>query len=336
MRTPALPWWHPDELARRRPFLEARTRVMAAVRQFFAARDFVEVETPILQISPGMEVHLQPFATPLNAPFEATAAPRYLHTSPEFAMKKLLAGGVPRLYQVARVFRNGERSDTHHPEFTMLEWYRAGATWEDLADDLEALLPACGETRPILRLPMAEAFERFCGIDLLATIASPEDPEPPAAALLAEAQRLNVRCDPAARWEDVFFALMLNRIEPELERLGPVILSHWPACTAALSRRTPGDPRTCDRFELYVNGLELANAFGELTDAAEQRRRFQQDMDLRHRLYGSRLPVDEDFLAALEHGLPDPCAGIALGLDRLVMVVSGAKRIDQVLWAPVA
>lgn len=336
---PAQPWWHPEALARRRPYLEARARVVAGIRAFFTERGFLEVETPCLQVAPGMEVHLRAFATELTDALDRVPPRRlYLHTSPEFAMKKLLAGGLPRIFQMARVFRNGDISPTHSPEFTMLEWYRAGATYTDLMDDVEALFAACGEKRPVERLSVAEAFVRHCeGLDILGTVADPFAAEPPPEALRAAAARLGVHVGEGDGWEDAFFHIFLARIEPHLGLDGPVILYDWPACMAALSRRKPSDPRVCERFEVYVGGLELANAFGELTDAAEQRRRFEDSMAAKRRLYGPEAawPVEEDFLAALEHGLPDPCAGIALGVDRLVMVLTGAAAIEDVLWAPV-
>jgi lysyl-tRNA synthetase class 2 len=240
---------------------------------------------------------------------------------------------------MARVFRDGDISPTHSPEFTMLEWYRAGATYTNLMDDTEALFAACGETRPVERLSVAEAFRRHAGgLDILGTVSDPFAAEPLPEALKAAAAAIGVYVGEGDGWEDAFFHIFLDRIEPRLGLEGPVILYDWPACMAALSRRKPSDPRVCERFEVYVNGLELANAFGELTDPAEQRRRFEHSMQAKQRLYGAAAvwPVEEDFLAALEHGLPDPCAGIALGVDRLVMVLTGAQRIEDVLWAPVA
>jgi elongation factor P--(R)-beta-lysine ligase len=335
-------WWHPEELARRRPFLDVRARVVAAVRAFFAARDFVEVETPALQVSPGLEPHLTAFSTELLEPGEGSR-PRHLHTSPEFAMKKLLVGGVPRLFQLARVFRNGERGRTHHPEFTMLEWYRAGATYCDLMDDCETLLREAApryrwqghEADPSaswLRLTVAEAFERWTGIDLLATA---PDPERPSLSRLADAARpLGIAPREGDTWDDLFFRIFLERIEPKLGVGAPAILYDYPISMAALARPKKEDPRLAERFELYVCGLELANAFGELTDAAEQRRRFARDRAAKEARYGFSYPVDEDFLAALELGMPES-AGIALGIDRLVMLAAGADRIEDVLWAPV-
>lgn len=336
-------WWSPENLAKRRGFLETRSRVLAATRAVFAARDFVEVETPALQRSPGLEPHLKAFATLLEAPGEAPR-PLYLHTSPEYAMKKLLVAGMPRIYQLAHCFRNGERGATHSPEFTMLEWYRAGASYLDLVADCEALLRAaaaplltwqgrvCDPHAAWQRLSVPEAFARFCGIDLFAT--APE-PEVPSLDLLAEAaQPLGIAPHAGDAWEDLFFRIFLSEIEPKLGIGAPTVLYDYPIAMAALARAKPGDARLCERFELYVCGLELANAFGELTDAQEQRRRFAGDQAKKRALYGEAYPVDEDFLAALEHGLPES-AGIALGFDRLVMLAAGANHIDEVLWAPV-
>lgn len=342
-------WWRPEAFAVRRGTLELRVRAVGAVRAFFAARDFVEVETPCLQVSPGLEPHLQAFATALRDPWGGADRPLYLHTSPEFTMKKLLVAGVPRLYQLARVFRNAERSATHHPEFTMLEWYRAGGTLDELMADTEELTRACARAAgverlrrgaaecdpfaPWERLSVAEAFVRHAGIDVLATAPDPWAPDRDA--LARAAAGIGVSASPSDSWEDVFFKVMLDRIEPHLGYGRPTILHSYPVSMAALSRPSPADPRVAERFEAYGCGVELCNAFGELTDPAEQRRRFAADMDLKQRLYGERYPIDADFLAALEHGMPDS-AGIALGFDRLVMLLAGAEAIDDVLWAPVA
>jgi len=348
MAEPRDGWWRPDRFARKREFLASRGRVAEAVRGFFRDAGFVEVETPALQVSPGLEPHLVAFETGLDEPGDGVR-PRYLHTSPEFAMKKLLVAGVPRLFQLARVFRNSERGPTHHPEFTMLEWYRANADYRDLMEDCETLLRralAAGggsafgwqgrnadPTKPWQRLSVAEAFERWCGIDLLATA---PDPASPSLARLAEAARpLGIAPHAGDDWEDLFFRIFLARIEPELGQGTPTILYDYPISMAALARPKPEDPRLAERFELYVCGLELANAFGELTDAAVQRRRFEADQERKRARYGFSYPIDEDFLAALALGMP-PSAGIALGFDRLVMLATGATDIEDVLWAPVA
>lgn len=330
------PWWHPEAVAARLPHLRVRARVVATLRRYFDSRGFLEVETPCLQRAPGMETHLQAFATELADPFGGPPTRLYLHTSPEFAMKKLMAGGLPRLYQMARVWRNGERSPTHSPEFTMLEWYRAGASLADLMDDCDAILSETGVcARPAERLSVDDAFRRWAGFSVLETVEDPDSPDPDPRTLQAAAARLGHEARQGERWEDMFFRLMLEYVEPNLGRDGRATILHsWPACMAALSRRDPADARVAERFELYYQGIELANAFGELTDPVEQRRRFEHDMALKERLYGERWPVDEDFLAALEFGLPDS-AGIALGLDRLVMLAAGVEDIEQVLWAPV-
>ncbi len=340
--------WHPEQLARRRPYLQARGRIQAALRSWFVEQGFFEVETPALQVSPGMEPHLQAFATELKDGASGGAT-RYLHTSPEFAMKKLLVGGEAKIFQFARTFRNGESSPTHHPEFTMLEWYRAGEGYQRLMEDCAALLRIASEAAgaealrwgdhridpkiPPERISVADAFRLFAAIDLLAT--TRDNPSDPAVDLLArEATRIGIVAHDGDRWEDVFFRILFERIEPELAKRGAVILDRYPISMAALSRPCADDPLVAERFELYVGGLELANAFGELTDAEIQRARFEGDMALKQKLYGLRYPIDEDFLAALEFGLPD-CSGIALGFDRLVMLATGAAHIDDVVWLPV-
>ncbi|HXP12992.1 MAG TPA: EF-P lysine aminoacylase EpmA, partial [Stellaceae bacterium] len=341
------PWWRQDVFASRAANLQMRGAMLRATRQFFESQGFAEVETPALQASPGLEPHLKAFATSLEEP-GAGKRRIFLHTSPEFAMKKLLAAGVPLLFQLAHAFRNAERSDTHHPEFMLLEWYRAGATYRDLMKDCEALLrhtlKAAGRTsftykgksadpaQAWQRLSVAEAFERFAGIDLLATAPNPLKP---ALKLLAKAAKpLGISPHRGDSWEDLFFRIFLERIEPNLGSPAPTLLYDYPLSMAALARAKPGDPRLAERVELYVCGLELANGFSELTDAREQRARFARDRSAKRRIYGLAYPVDEDFLAALEAGLPES-AGMALGFDRLVMLASGASRIDEVLWAPV-
>lgn len=329
------PVWHPDVLSGRLPFLRRRSELTRATRHFFEARGYTEVETPYAVPVPGEEVHLRAFATTRHH-HDGRAEPLWLHTSPEFAMKRLLVGRAGPMFQFARVWRNNEGSNTHAPEFTMLEWYRPGDSLDALIAEttslLRAVLPAAVRCRgvetdlsAIERLTVAEAFARYTGADLLAT---GED----AAALAAAA---GVRLRPDETWEDLFFRLLLDRVEPHLGRHHPTFLTHWPIAQAALARPAPHDPRVAERFELFVCGLELANAFVELTDAAEQRRRFEADRVRRHALYGPDWPMDEDFLAALSHGMP-PCTGIALGFDRLAMLATGADRIGQVLWLPPA
>jgi lysyl-tRNA synthetase class 2 len=341
-------WWRPNRFALRRAMLDKRGRILAAIRSFFADRRFVEVDTPALQVSPGLEPHLQAFATELHDPQQGRAASRYLHTSPEFAMKKLLVAGMPRIWQLAHVFRDGERSATHHPEFSMLEWYRAGASYRDLMEECAELVRACqhaagaqaltwrGRTADAMgewqQISVAEAFQKHCGLDLLAT--APDPLHPDADRLAAAASATGTAPHPGDDWEALFFRIFLGRIEPHLGLGAPTILYDYPLSMGALARRHQDDPRLAERFEVYVCGLELANAFGELTDAAEQRARFLIDQAHKHQLYGQTYPIDEDFLDALKSGLP-ACAGIALGFDRLVMLATGAEDIEEVLWAPV-
>jgi lysyl-tRNA synthetase class 2 len=328
------PSWHPERLAARLPLLRRRALLTQATRAFFGARGYVEVETPYAVPAPGEEVHLRAFRTRQQFP-RGGGRDLWLHTSPEFAMKKLLAGGAGACFQLARVWRNGEGSALHSPEFTMLEWYRPGATLADLMDETElflrAVLPPVVACRGVAtdltafeRVSVAEAFRRHAGVDLLAL---GED-----AAALADAAGVVLR--PGEKWEDLFFRLLGTRVEPYLGRDRPTFLTHWPAAQAALARRDPADPRVALRFELFVCGMELANAFEELTDPVEQRARFLADRDRRRAVQGDAgWELDEDFLAALDHGLP-ACSGIALGFDRLAMIASGAPDIASVLWLP--
>jgi elongation factor P--(R)-beta-lysine ligase len=342
----ASPWWAPHVHADRRPFLMARGRVKTALRQWFAVRDFIEVETAALQVSPGNEAHLHAFATTLVAP-DGGRSPLYLRTSPEFAAKKLLAAGERRLFEFARVFRNRERGALHHPEFTMLEWYRADEPYDVLMEDCATLLRQAAEaagTRQFKfrgriadpfaapeRLTVAQAFKRFAGIDLLATLA---DGGGAHERLAAAGGAAGIRVAADDSWSDIFSRVLVERVEPQLGLGRPTILCEYPVVEAALARAKPDDPRVAERFELYVCGIELANGFGELTDPVEQRRRFEREMAEKARIHGETYPIDDDFLAALA-SMP-PASGIALGFDRLIMLASGAERLDQVLWTPVA
>ena len=333
------PFWDPQVHADRRPFLLGRGRIIAALREWFCARDFVEVETGALQVSPGNETHLHAFAVELVGPDGSTAR-RYLRTSPEFACKKLLAAGERRIFEFARAFRNRERGALHAPEFTMLEWYRAGEPYDVLMADCAALLAAAAAavgTREFRfrdraidpyaapeRLTVADAFARHAGIDLAA------DRRLLAAA--AHAQGIRVADDDT--WGDLFSRVLVERIEPQLGLGRATILCEYPAAMSALARPKPSDPRIAERFELYACGIELANGFGELTDAVVQRARLEAEMAEKQRIYRERYPLDEDFIAALAV-MPQAC-GIALGFDRLAMLATGAQRIDQVMWTPAA
>jgi lysyl-tRNA synthetase class 2 len=346
MTMPA-PWWHPDRHADRRPFLLARNRMAMALRRWLGDQGFIEVDAPILQLSPGNEAHLHAFGTRLIDPDHESSAVLWLHTSPEFACKKLLAAGEPRIFAFSHCFRNRERGPLHHPEFTMLEWYRALEPYEALMEDCAELLALTaailgidrlghrGREADLLaapeRLTVAEAFRRFAGIDVLATVdaAGGSDRD----ALAAAALGAGLRVGPDDVWADVFSRVLVERIEPRLGLGRPTILCEYPVCEAALARPKPGDPRVAERFELYACGVELANGFGELTDPVEQRRRFVSEMAEKERVYGERYPIDEELLQAL--ALMPPASGIALGFDRLVMLATSAASIEQVLWAPV-
>jgi lysyl-tRNA synthetase class 2 len=322
-----------------------RNVLTRAVRAWFEAEDFVEVETAALQVSPGNEAHLHAFATQAQGPGGETS-PLYLRTSPEFACKKLLAAGERRIFDFARVWRNRERGALHAPEFTMLEWYRAGEPYEALMADGAALIALAARVTGATtfafrvraadpcaapeRVTVAQAFDRFAGIDLMASVgeAGATDRE-----TLAQAARgAGVRVAADDTWADIFSRVLTQFVEPNLGVGAPTILCEYPLAEAALARAKPGDPRVAERFEVYVCGVELANGFAELTDPEEQRRRFVAEMDEMARVYGTRYPLDEDFLAALAH-MPPAC-GVALGFDRLVMLATGARHIDEVLWTP--
>ena len=338
------PWWNRERHADRRPLLLARGRIAARLREWFAGEEFVEVETGILQQSPGNETHLHAFATQLHRP-DGTRAPRYLRTSPEFACKKLLAAGERKIFDFARVFRNRERTALHAPEFTLLEWYRANEAYDALMQDCATILALTAETvgtmafsfrgqsidpcLPPERLTVAEAFDRHAGIDLLATIAGDETERD---ALAAAARDAGVQFASDDTWADIFSRILVEKIEPRLGIGRATILDEYPAALSALARPSPRDPRVAERFELYACGVELANGFGELNDPAEQRRRLAAEMAEKERRYGESYPLDEDFLAALA-SMPS-AGGIALGFDRLVMLATGASHIDQVLWSP--
>jgi elongation factor P--(R)-beta-lysine ligase len=304
--------------------LGERGALVAGVRAFFGSRGFLEVETPIVVPSPGLDVHLDAFTLVTRASEPA----RFLSTSPEYRMKRLLAAGHARIFQLTKAFRRGELGARHNPEFTMLEWYRAPAGVEDVMRDTEQLVARLtsghvtlagadgAEARtvdtlpPFRRMTVAEAFKAFAGV-------SPDD-----------------TFEMAARDEDRFFRVLVDVVEPAIAALGHALfLTEYPASQASLARTKPGDPRVAERFELYVAGVELCNGFGELTDAAEQRARLVCDQATRRERGLAVYPIDERFLAALESGLP-ACAGNALGLDRLVALACGTTEIADVMAFP--
>ncbi|MFN3623343.1 MAG: EF-P lysine aminoacylase EpmA [Hyphomicrobium sp.] len=338
------PWWTREVHADRRPFLVARARIKAAIRAHFEAQGFIEADPGCLQVSPGNEMHLKAFRTELIAP-DLDRRTLYLHTSPEFACKKLLAAGEEKIFAFAPVFRNGERGALHAPEFTMLEWYRAREPYEAVMEDCGALLRiaadvagsqlfswrgiTCDPRAEPEHLPVAEAFTRHAGIDLMATVeAAGNDRD--ALARAAETTGIKARADDT--WADIFAKVLTALIEPKLGIGRPTLLVEYPASEAALARPSPTDPRVAERFELYCCGVELANGFGELTDPELQRQRLEAEMERKQERYGERYPIDEDFISAL--ALMPPASGCALGFDRLVMLAAGATHIDQVLWTP--
>lgn len=336
------PWWARHAYADRKPFLKARGAITAATRRFFAAEGFSEVETAALQVSGGNETHLSAFSTELIHG-DGARGRLYLHTSPEFSCKKLLAAGEERIFTLARVFRNRERSALHHPEFTMLEWYRAGEPTLRLMEDCAGLLAAsaraagasdftwrgrvCDPFAEPEIVTVCEAFAAHASVDLEALLDDRDG-------LARAAARDGIRVAEDDTWSDLFSKILSEKVEHMLGRERPTILTDYPVSEAALARANDDDPRFADRFELYACGVELANGFAELTDPAEQRRRFEAQMAEKARIYGESYPVDEDFLAALAE-MPE-ASGVALGFDRLIMLATGADRIEQVLWTPVA
>lgn len=340
---PVSPWWSPNRHADRRGFLAARGQITRAVRAWFEAEGFTEVETGALVVSPGNETHLHAPKADLTGHDGAKRA-RYLRTSPEFACKKLLAAGETRIFELARVFRDRERGDRHLPEFTMLEWYRANEDYEAVIRDTVEVIKLAARTtgmgqfsfrghRADASLPpefitVFDAFSRFAGVNLAATVRQHEgDTE-----ALAKAAKGRIRVDADDTWSDIFSKILVEHVEPHLGQGRLTVLYEYPSPESALARTKASDPRVAERFEVYACGVELANGFGELTDADEQRRRFVESMDEKSRRYGERYPIDEEFLAAVA-AMP-PASGVALGFDRLVMLAAGATRIDQVVWTP--
>jgi len=314
----------------RMTMLQQRATALAALRGFFAERDFLEVETPLVVPSPGLEIHLDAVA----------AGTGYLITSPEYQMKRLLAAGFERIFQVCKCFRANERGPHHAGEFTMVEWYRGFAELDAIVRETEELVAhvvravnglaiarvggkSIDVTAPWPRLAVREAMRRWAGVDVAG--------DEPAPTLVAAVRAAGIDVAADAAWDDAFFAAFIARVEPAIAALDrPLVLEDWPAPLAALARRKPDDPRTALRFEAYVGGLELANAFGELTDSIEQRARFEDDQRIRRERGRAVYPIDDRLLAALSEGIP-PSAGIALGFDRLVMLATGAESIDEVL-----
>ncbi len=337
------PWFDRRRHEDRRPFLLARNRILSGFRTWFEREGFLEVDVPALAISPGNEAHLHAFRTQLIHN-DGSSSQRYLHTSPEFACKKLLAAGEENIFFLGHVFRNRECTPTHAPEFTMVEWYRVNAPYRTIIDDTLTLVRRasdvaglttwqwkgrnCNVSAEAELLSVNDAFLNFASVDLLSTLRDDGTADRDALAKLSP-----VAIGRDESWSDIFSRILVERVEPNLGNGRLTVLYEYPACEAALARACAHDRRVAERFELYAAGVELANGFGELTDAREQRRRFEEEMMIKQRVYGENYPIDEELLQALS-AMPE-ASGVALGFDRVVMLATGATSIDQVQWAPV-
>jgi len=333
-------WWHPEQFSLKKDKLFARSAIMREIARFFDENGFCAVQTPLLQVCPVIDTHIRAFGTDRLGVDGKFAERLYLHTSPEFAMKKLMVAGMDKIYQICPVFRNAEGSKRHRCEFTLLEWYRMHADYTDMMHDCEALLRYCARALKVEkmrfqahecdpfqefeRLSVCDAFMQYARIDLITVL---DD----TVKLREQVSTLGLHTADDDAWDDLFFRVMDDKIEPNLGMGRPTFLCDYPISMASLSKPKANDPRFAERFELYVCGIELANAFSELTDGAEQERRYHVEMNEKERLYGERYPLDEDFIAALKHGMPES-GGIALGVDRLIMLMLGADDIKDVMW----
>ncbi len=309
--------------------LRRRATLLAQIRTFFAEREVMEVETPLLCSAANTDPQIESFSTVCSGPGDSPRRTLYLHTSPEFSMKRLLAAGCGPIYQICKVFRQGEIGRYHNPEFTLLEWYRPGFDHHHLMQEVETLvLQAIPEHRlgDTEYLTYQEAFETHAGLD-------------PHCAPLEEIRRCvahhgleveGMAADDRTEWLDL---LMTHLVQPRLGEGRLTFLFGYPASQAALARIVPGNPAVAARFELFLEGVELANGFHELTDAEEQEARFLNDLQRREERGQIQPPIDQRLLGALRHGLP-PCAGVALGIDRLLMLASGATQISEVIGFP--
>lgn len=336
-------WWQPQNFEKKYNNLLLRAQLIKALRRFFDENGFWEVDTPALQVCPTFDTHIHAFRTESEDHVLNYQGDYYLQTSPEFDMKKLLVAGLENIYQICHVFRNAEGSVRHSVEFTLLEWYRAGGDYHVIMEDCIKLLRFIADCLGVTTLKykdfscdlfekwelisVLDAFERYAGMDLGLYL---DDVERFSNAVSV----MGVRVAEDDGWDDLFFRVMAEKIEPNLGMGSPTILYNYPKSMAALSRICPSDQRFAERFELYICGVELANAYSELTDAELQRARFHQDMEQKKAIYGRQYPPDQEFFRALEYGMPES-GGIALGVDRLVMLFCGEENIENVLWAPV-
>lgn len=339
-------WWHPSNHMDRRPLLIVRSKIKNVLRNWFLERDFLEVDPSCLQIFPGNEAHIHALSTEIVSP-NLSRSKHYLHTSPELAMKKLLAAGERKIFYLGPCFRDKEQGALNATEFTMLEWYRAEEGYEKLMDDtVELVRLACtvsgqrlvswrGQTsnpfNTFENLSVSEAFSRHAGIDLSKTLPLDND-DPDRNSLAYQAENAGITVRSSDTWSDLFTRILTALIEPKLGISQPTILNYYPVAESALARPTAMDPRFAERFEVYCCGVELANGFGELQNPEQQRKNFQKNIVLKKERYEETYPIDEEFLEALRY-MPE-ASGCALGFDRLVMLAAGATHINQVLWTP--
>jgi lysyl-tRNA synthetase class 2 len=339
-----------------------RSLLTQKIRDFFTKNGFLEVETPIMTPTPGMEPHLSPFETKLTLPsiYNSAAKPNlpqaiplYLNTSPELQMKKLLGAEFGNIFNITKVFRNGEiGGDLHNPEFTMLEWYRTEATYTDLMKDCENLIlslvgnllpredsqsikttphlltyqsQTINLTPPWLRLSTNQLFQKYCKIDLLKNRTLQK--------FKKTADEKHFDTKNCKDWDDIYFKIFLNHIEPNLPKNKPIFIYDYPSTQAALAKKKKSNPFFAERFELYIAGIELANAFSELINPTEQRKRLKEEQLLRKKLNKTVFDIDEEFLSGLA-SIKKPCAGIAMGIDRLFMLLTDKKNIEEVLLFP--
>ena len=316
--------------------LHHRARLLATTRKFFDRRGFLEVDPPVMALSPVLELHLDAVEVALRAGMGGEPVTRHLVTSPEFHCKRLLSAGLERIYSLGHVFRSGERGQWHNPEFAMLEWYRAGGSWQQIVRDFQGLARTCQkvlgqDAGPLdLRgrwpvLSVRAAIRRFAGFDP----GRCDD----AGLVKRRARAAGLQVDAQDAIADVLVRALAERVEPRLAAFPVVVLADWPLCMASLARPHPQKPWLAERFEIYLAGIEIANGFGELVDPLEQRRRFEADLELRQQLGRPAYPIDERFLRALADGVPQS-AGVAVGVDRLLMLLLGLSDIEAVLAFP--
>lgn len=338
-------WWKKNNFIEKKTYLEQRMNMIRAIRTWFEAQNFYEVETPALQICPGIEPHIFTMRTEIIDNRHEKAEYLYLHTSPELAMKKLLVAGMENIFQLCKCYRNAEGSRLHSHEFTMLEWYRAYSGYEKIIDDCISLIrEICNKTsteyltqgdiksNPFDEweiITVSDAFKKYAQFDLEPYLNNTSD-------FINKVKDIGLHCSESDSWEDLFFRVFLEKIEPNLGINSPCVIYDYPTCMSSLARIKQSDPRFAERFEVYICGIELANAFGELTDPNEQRKRFEFDLQKKKELYENvkgfhDLCIDEDFIQALEYGMPRS-SGIALGIDRLAMLITGSNDIEKVLW----